>query len=215
MSKLFWHFKGTYILNSLFVPNAEWTRDEFSTELYGRSPSWESLGLGAMWPPYSGDSAALCGRCPWLWVPECSPVGKAARARPSAWIVCTSVIGCQWLWWLGVSGRHAIVTPCSLPAHSFPGLAGSQVNFTEAEREKEHNPEPNWGREKGLQSWEDGVEGVAFRAGREVMSSHSSQRGAQPRVMPSWFDFIAGPGLATWVRGQSQGYRLDVLPVLG
>ena len=152
--------------------------------------------------PYSGDSAALCGRCPWLWVLECSPVGKPARARPSAWVVCI----CYWLslalmaWGLRETCHcHSLQ---SMSAHNFPGLAGFQVNFTDRGREGEGTQSrAKLGKRKGAtKSWEDGVERVAFRAGREVMSSHSSQRGGQPRVTPSWFDFIAGPGLATWVK---------------
>lgn len=74
------------------------------------------------------------------------------------------------------------------------------------------------GKRKELQSHgRRRVEGVKrmWRGNTETISSTRSQTGTQPRVVPSRFDSIACPRVATWVSRPEPGVQTLAAHLLG
>lgn len=116
--------------------------------------------------------------------------------------VCTSVIGCHWLWWLGDMPLSPLVVSAVCHCTAFqPFLGLKWVSGTETEKEEEHCPKPNCAKRKELHIMGGGREQGERM---EWKGWHSEQGGKWFHLTVHWGGPAKGQGLTVWLHSWSK-----------
>lgn len=162
------HLKLTYILNSLFLPDIKYSRDESSMALSWILTPLVVTGWRLVSVPVERGAALLwtelCLRWAWLWAPQFSP-WRVFKGTAWSLNVCAAA---------AVSWRHSLTWISGTKA----GSGGGGLHW----KYSKHLPTQR-GRE-------DGCEVLAFRGSGEMTSWVRSHR-TEPRAVPSWVVFAS------------------------